>query len=311
MLNKVFAGLVIAFWAAMMTALVRVEVFPQPTVIETFSTERVMRKVFSNPEPLSLDVYYNSSNRIGHCTIEIQPQMSDKPGDESGPTQKVVGYKVTSDLKVRLSAFGMPSRLTLVGESIFSRKLELEHFRFSTVIGEGRTGAAGPGDGRVNVIGDDHAKTVQVAFDFGDFHDERLFDFDQVKDAGFANAFGLPGMANFSFLGGGGLPSGLGVSSDKGAHAQPATTTALDRLEIAGNLQRVYLVYSKIDDQMWTKIWVDESGQVLKVVTSMGLEMRSDAALGMGEDPNRMDRKRGGGRESPLGTTSLSRGTRP
>ncbi len=295
MLNKVFAGLVIAFWAGMMTALVRVEVFPQPTTVETFSTERVMRKVFSNPEPLSLDVYYNSSNHIGHCTIEIQPQTSDMTGDESGLTQKIVDYKVTTDLKVRLTAFGMPSRLALVGESIFSRTLELEHFRFSTAIGEGRGGAGGLGDGRVNVIGDDHTKTVQVAFDFGDFHDERLFDFDQVKGAGFANAFGLPGMANFSFLGGGGLPSGFGASSDEGAHARPTTTTSLDRLEIAGNLQRVYLVYSRIDDQMWTKIWVDESGQVLKVVTSMGLEMRSDVALGMGEEPNRMAHRRAGG----------------
>ena len=55
----------------------------------------------------------------GIALIEIQPQMSDKPGDESGPTQKVVGYKVSSDLKVRLSAFGMPSRLTLVAR-VFS-----------------------------------------------------------------------------------------------------------------------------------------------------------------------------------------------
>jgi hypothetical protein len=101
-------------------------------------------------------------------------------------------------------------------------------------------------------------------------------------------------MANFSFFGAGGLPSGLGASSDGGAHAQPTTTTSLDRLEIAGNLQRVYLVYSRIDDQMWTKIWVDESGQVLKVVTSMGLEMRSDVALGMGEEPNRIRHRRGG-----------------
>ncbi len=292
MWNKVFAGLVIAFWAAMMTALVRVEVFPQPTTIETFSTDRVMRKVFSNPEPVSLDVYYNSSNHIGHCTIEIQPQLGEKTGDESGPTPKVAGYKVTSDLKVRLTAFGMPSRLVLVGESIFNRKLELERFHFSTVIGEGRNGASGSEDGHVNIIGDDHTKSVQVAFDFGDFHDERLFDFDQVKGAGFANAFGFPGMANFSFLGGGGLPSGLGVSSDGVAHAQPMTTTSMDRLEIAGNLQRVYLVFSKIDDQMWTKIWVDESGQVLKVITSMGLEMRSDVALGMGQDPHRTAKRR-------------------
>jgi hypothetical protein len=292
MLNKVFAGLVIAFWAAMMTALVRVEVFPQPTSIETFSTERIMRRVFSNPEPVSLDVYYNASNHIGHCTIGIQPQVSDKTGDECGPASNVVGYKVTSELTVRLSAFGMPSRLALSGESVFNGKLELEHFWFTTVIGEGRAGTDGMGDGRVTVIGDDRTKKVQVAFDFGDFHDERLFDFNQVKGAGFANAFGLPGMANFSFLGGGGLPSGLGVTSDGSAHAQPTTSMSLDRLEIAGNLQRVYLVYCKIDDQMWTKIWVDESGQILKVLTSMGLEMRTPTSDvgGVAEPPNRMSR---------------------
>jgi hypothetical protein len=67
---------------------------------------------------------------------------------------------------------------------------------------------------------------------------------------------------------------------------------SLDRLEIAGNLQRAYLVYCKIDDQMWTKIWVDESGQILKVLTSMGLEMRTPTSDvgGVAEPPSRMSR---------------------
>jgi hypothetical protein len=287
MWNKVFAGLVIAFWTAMMTALVRVEVFPQPMTVETFSSDRVMRKVFSNPEPVSLDVYYNSSNDIGHCTIEIEPQVGARLDGQSGSAQKLVGYKVTSDLKLRLTAFGMPSRLKLTGESIFSKSLELQRFHFKTDIGEGRHGVSGLGDGHVEVMGDDQSRSVRVLFNLGDFHDERLLDFDQVKGAGFANAFGLPGMANFSFLGGGGLPTGLGASVDGHASSQPKTVTSLDRLEIAGNLQRVYLVFAKFDDRIWTKIWVDESGQILKVTTSMGLEMRSDVALGLG-DPHRI-----------------------
>jgi hypothetical protein len=295
MLNKVFAGLVIAFWAAMMTALVRIEVFPQPTEIGTVSAERIMRKVFSNPEPVSLDVYYNTSNHIGHCTIEIQPQTSDEPGDECGTAPNLVGYKVASELNVGLWAFGMPSRLALSGESIFDKNLELERFWFTTVIGEGRAGAAAVGDGRINVIGDDRTKKVQVAFTFGDIHDERLYDFNEIKGAGFANAFGLPGMANVSFFGGGGLPSGLAAASDEGAHPQPTMTVSIDHLEVAGYVLRVYLVDSKIDDQMWTKIWVDESGRVLKVVTSMGLEMRTDAARGVG-------------RPSPLRSSQRSRG---
>ncbi|HTS19169.1 MAG TPA: hypothetical protein VMP11_16455 [Verrucomicrobiae bacterium] len=298
MLNKVFAGLVIAFWAAMMTALVRVEIYPQPTVIETFSTERIMRKVFSNPEPLSLDIYYNASNHIGHCTIEIDPQMNGNSDGKAtdGTSSTVVGYKVVTDLKIRLATFGMPSRLALGGESTFNRKLELERFHFDTVIGDGRGGAAGLSDGHVSIAGDDQTKMVQVAFDFGDFHDERLFDFNQIKGAGFANAFGLPGMANFSFLGGGGLPTAFGASSGNAPQTPPTSTVSLDRLDVAGTPQRVYLVYSRIDDQIWAKMWIDEAGQVLKVVTSMGLEMRSDVALGSGDQPiHRRHHRREGG----------------
>jgi hypothetical protein len=121
-----------------------------------------------------------------------------------------------------------------------------------------------------------------MQYDFGDSSNTRSFDFDQIKGAGFSSAFGLPGMASLGFLGGG-LP-GLAASEPR---SRPVTTTYLDRLEIAGNSQAVYLMYSKIDDQMWTKIWVDDLGQVLKVVTSLGLEMRSDLALGTDEQVNR------------------------
>jgi hypothetical protein len=278
MLHTVFASLVIAFWAAMMTALVRIEVFPPPTEVEGFSAERILGKVFSNPEPMSLDVYYNTSNHIGHCTIGIQPQMSDGSADECGEAPALIGYKVTSELNVRLSTFGVPSRLALRGESVFDKKLELERFWFTTNIGEGRGGRGGAEDGHLNVVGDDRTKKVQVAFTFGDIHDERLFDFNQIKGAGIANAFGLPGLANFSFLGGGGLPTGLGMTSDDGGRVNPTTTASVDRLEMDGKQLRAYLLYSWIDDRMWTKIWVDESGRILKVVTSMGLEMRTDAA---------------------------------
>lgn len=281
MLNKVFAGLVIAFWAAMMTALLRVEIFPQPTAVETISTQRVLKKIFSNAEPVRLDVLYNKQP-IGQCRIDIQPLLVDKPGQDSPGGQDPVGYEVKSDLKVKLWVFGIPSRLLLVGQSTFNKKLELERFQFVTTIGDGRVG-----DGHVNIIGDDRTKKVQVKFDFGDFSDVRSFDFDQIKGAGFASAFGLPGMANFSFLGGGGLPSSFAVSSGGDNRSRPVTTTYYDRLEIAGNSQGVYLMYSKINDQMWTKMWVDHSGQVLKVVTSLGLEMRNGVAFGTEDQVNR------------------------
>jgi hypothetical protein len=65
------------------------------------------------------------------------------------------------------------------------------------------------------------------------------------------------------------------------------TITYLDRLEIAGDSQRVYLIDTKVDDQMWMKMWIDDSGQVLKVTTSLGLEMLSDGLTDGTDDPPR------------------------
>jgi hypothetical protein len=263
-----------------MTALLRLDVFPSPTTLETVSTERVLRKIFSNPEPVRLGVYYNNS-RIGVCRIDLQPvDVNDDRPEEMPPGTKADSYKVTSDLKVRLSTFGMPVRLWLRGESSLNSKLELEHFEFKTSIGDG-----GAGDGHISVIGDDHAGKVQVVFDYAGMHDVRSYGFNQVAGAGFAGTFGLPGMASFGVLGGG-LPGSAAGSPTDGGRPPPVTTTYVDRLEVAGNSERVYLIYSKIDDQMWTKLWVDDSGQILKLATSLGLEMRSDIALGTDNQMN-------------------------
>jgi hypothetical protein len=289
MLNKVFAGLVIAFWAAMMTVLVRIEIFPEPVAVEVFPTDRVLQKVFSNPEPVRLKVLCNGSE-IGTCGIRITPpQLTDKRAEELTSRPEVEFYKVTSDLKLQLSTFGTSSRLWLTGESWFTKKLELGSFEFLTQIGEGHRGGGHFGDGYIYVNGDDRTKKVKVKFGFGDWSDVRSFSFDQIKGAGFANALGLPGMANFNFLGGAGLPRAFAASSNGGVRTQPETTTYVDHLQIAGNSERVYLMYSKIDDQTWTKMWVDDSGQVLQVITSLGLEMRTgDVSLGMDESVDRV-----------------------
>ena len=285
MLNKVFAGLVIAFWTAMMTALVRIEIFPASVAVEVFPTDRVLQKIFANPDPVRLmKVFYNGDD-IGECRIHITPPpLTSKPAADGSSNTEADVYKVSSDLRLRLSALGMPSRLWLTGESWFTRNMELGYFDFSTIIGEGRPGGGRFGDGYVYVNGDDRTKKVKMKFGFGDWSDVRTFSFDQVKGAGFANALGLPGMANFGLFGGGGLPGALAASSARGMRAQPETTTYVDHLQIAGNSERVYLMYSKIDDQTWIKMWVDDSGQVLQITTSLGLEMRTDdVSLGMDE----------------------------
>jgi hypothetical protein len=272
MLNKVLAGLVVTFWVAMMAALVRVEIFPKPSALETFPNERILKKIFANPDPARLDVYYHKI-AIGYCSITIQPQLNDRLLEQLQPGQEPDSYEVTTDLKMSLSMFGTQTRLYLSGKSEFNPKLELDGFDIVTTVG----------DSRVNITGNDLTKKVKVIFSYDGIHDERSFDFDQVKGAGFASAFGMPGLGNLGFLGGG-MPGSLAASSVGGpAATRPVTITYLDRLEIGGDSQRVYLIDSKIDDQMWTKMWVDDSGQVLKVTTSLGLEMLS-AGLADGTD---------------------------
>ena len=265
MLNKVFAGFVVVFWAAMMAALVRVEIFPKPTILDTYPTERVLQKIFANPTPARLNIYRRAAygEPIGFCRIEIRPKRTGEWVEELAPGQPPDAYEVTSDLNMRLSVFGMPSQIRVKGKSTFNQKLDLKDFDMTTRIGGGLD--------RIRVTGDDATKTVTVVLDVGDVHDERTFDFDQVQDAGFASAFGLPGLANFNFASNGGSPS------SSRSPPQPVTTTHFDRLEIAGSPQRVYLITSKMNEQVWTKIWVSESdGEVLKVSTSLGLEMVSD-----------------------------------
>jgi hypothetical protein len=288
MLNKVFAGLVIAFWTAMMTALVRIEVFPEPPTVEVYPTERVLQRVLSNPEPVHLKVLFNGAE-IGACRVHITPpHFTNKPTEGTTARTDADVYKVSSDLQLRLPTLGTSSRLWLTGESWFTKKLELTYFEFWTTMGEGRLGGGHFSDGHIYVTGDDRTQKVKVKFGFGDWSDVRTYSFDQIKGAGFANALGLPGMANFSFLGGSGLPGAFAAATGGGAGSQPATTTYLDHLQIAGNSERAYLMYSKIDDQTWTKMWVDDSGQVLQVITSLGLEMRTDVPLGMDESVDRM-----------------------
>ena len=265
MLNRVLAGLVVAFWVAMMATLVRVEIFPQPAVLETVPNDRVLKKIFTNRNPARLDVYYRKIP-IGMCDMRIQPRLNDKPVEQLQPGQQPDGYEVATELKMNLYMLGTQTRLSLVGNSEFNPKLELDGFDIT----------ANFGDSRVDMKGNDLTKKVKVIFSYDGIHDERTFDFDQIKGAGFASAFGMPGLGNIGFLGGGTRGSLAASSGDAQAATRPVTITYFDRLEIAGDSQRVYLIDTEVDDQMWTKMWVDDSGQVLKVTTSLGLEMFSD-----------------------------------
>lgn len=263
MLNRVFAGFVVVFWAAMMAALVRVEIFPKPTVLDTCPTEQVLKKIFANPNPARLNIYRGKpfGEPVGSCAIEILPQLR---GDDPPPGQEPDAYIVSSKLTMRLPMWGVAFWI-LQGTSTFNRHLDLEDFDVTMQTRRG-------GD-TFHIKGDDATRKVTVSLDFGDFSDERTFDYSEIQGMGLANELGIPGLPNLGLSKDGTVPG----SSSSGAHPQVVTTSYYDRLEIAGSRQRVYLIHSRIGDQIWTKIWVSEAdGEVLKVSTSLGFEMVSE-----------------------------------
>lgn len=149
----------------------------------------------------------------------------------------------------------------------------MESFHLKTNIGEGN----------INVSGDAQSNKVKVDFEFGDLRDKREFDFSQVQGAGLASAMGLPGLANFSFLGGGGMPTAFGSNADPSVDTK--TVIYLSDLRVGDVTLRAYLVESKLDQNMWARMWVSERGEVLKVNTSFGLTMLADVLSDQSQRP--------------------------
>lgn len=267
MMGKTFATLIVVFWVTMMGALIRTELWPRSS-LGTVSSDEVMRKVFANAEPARLSIFYRGQE-LGYCKVDIDPQFAEDDTNVVASTQKPTSYRVRSDIKLKLAAFRVPSSLHLRGDSHFSPRYEINRFDINTTIG----------DARVRIRGGEDTGKVAAEFDVGDMHERREFDFKQIQGAGLASAVGVPGLANFSFLGGGGLPSTFGTGTgagDAAASTQPSTVVYRDYLRISGTKIRSYLIESKYGDAMWVKMWVDEQGAVLKVDTSIGLRMLDD-----------------------------------
>jgi hypothetical protein len=259
MLGRVFAGFVVTFWLVTMASLVRLEFFPKPLPMDTVPSTRVLRKIFSNPEPARLGVFYRNMP-IGDCSVEITPLA--ETDSTHGPTsgRKPNAYRVKSKLTMTLSVFGLPSRVHLKGDSVFDSNYMIQSFDITTRIK----------DGRVHVSGDKKAGKVNVEVVMGEVSEQRSFGFDQVQGTGLASALGLPGLTDFGFLGGGGYGAAGSSGNSRGL---PFTTTSFDRLTIGSGTVPAYLIESRLDGGMWAKMWVDEAGDILLVDTSIGLRM--------------------------------------
>lgn len=270
MIGRIAAGMIVAFWVGMMVALVRLEFFPEPLGVGDVPPEVVLRKVFTHEEDTRLNVFYQGSG-IGFCKVEILPIFETASNvvvtTNEVAQARLTGYNVRSELTLTLSLLGAPSRLRLVGDSRFNPAYQMDAFHLNTAIG----------DGTIEVRGDARTNKMMVDFEFGDLKDHRVFDFAQVRGAGLASAMGLPGLANFSFLGGGGMPTAFAQGGPGGGNPPESSTRIyLTDLRVGTIVLRTYLVESKFDQNMWARMWISERGEVLKVETSVGLTMLAD-----------------------------------
>lgn len=251
MVGRVFAGFVVMFWLVTMASLVRLEFFPKPVIMDTVPSRRVLDKIFNNPEPAHLSIFYGDK-RIGHWNVEITPVTAADTTQESLSPQKPQAYRVKSDLWITLSAFGYPSRLRLKGEGIFNSNYEIQRFDLGSHIGEDR----------VRVHGDKKTGKVDVKLTTADVEEDRTYDLNQLQGAGLAKMLGLPDLPNLGFLGEGGT-----------THELPVTTTSRTHLTIGDGTVTAYRIESKLSDMVWGRVWVDEAGDILLVETSVGLRM--------------------------------------
>ena len=83
MTGKVLTGCIVAFWLIMLGALIKVEFLPQTPRLNQVPIEEVTQKIFANPAPARLNVYYRDEY-IGLCRVAIRHGPS--AGARSAPT---------------------------------------------------------------------------------------------------------------------------------------------------------------------------------------------------------------------------------
>ncbi|MGA2222466.1 MAG: hypothetical protein ABSH21_11970 [Verrucomicrobiia bacterium] len=220
----------------------------------------MLHKIFANPEPARLYIYHQKA-RIGFCRIAISPlaSLGARPTDPVG--QQPGAYRVQGSFTAML-----PWRLKLIGDGLCDPQYEIQKFNVKTSLGEIR----------LDIRGDNQTRKVDLVYDDGDTRQVRQFGFNEVGGEDLASALGIPSPAYPALFGIAGLPTASGEPNAAVRTRSQLTTTAYHgHLPIGELTQRAYLIESKLNEGMWARIWIDESGQVLLVETSMGLTMRS------------------------------------
>jgi hypothetical protein len=267
--NKIFTGFVVAFWAVMMTALVRVEFFPRESRLMPVSLTQIRDKVFKNRTPTHLDIVYQNAKIGSVNNLEFTSLTASNSIIHETGTDKLAAYGVSGDVWVNLVIFGAPSRLRLRPiKLVFDPKFELKEFHLETGIGESRA----------EINGDNATKQLTVSYDVGEGRQTKRVGYAELGDGSALSSLGLPGLQSLPGLGalgmmGGGSP----VKAVQAMATRIKTQAYYDSISIGGNEQRAYLVTVQMDQGLGVsaKTWIDEQGNILRVETSLGITLIS------------------------------------
>ncbi len=273
----------------MMAALVRVEFFTVPSEFEVLPNPVVMNRIFAHPEPARLNIFYQGE-RVGFCRVEIA-KLQEPDGDEM-TVEDIEASKKPGAYRLRLdfTMYEQAMRIRIAGEGVFNRRYEILKFSARSRFG----------DAQVDVKGDDQSRKVQTVFTMGQRRETREFDFDQMKGTGLSGAIGLSGFSGAT------LPN----SADGGLGPESLVTrTQLDQLQVGESKLRTYRVETRLNENLWAKMWVSQLGEVLRVDTSVGLTMLADSLSGEDKPRRRIRPAALTSPEQPTNTSDDSNGT--
>jgi hypothetical protein len=253
MLGRIFAAAIIGFWLVMMTMLIRSELLETSSLAYSVPVETVMQKMFEGEEPSDLVIDYNGA-RVGHCSLQVTK-------DRKSPTPR---YSVMTELLLDFEVFGRSVRMQSRTDSEFDNKYQMTKFTSRTTTG----------DSQLEASGDFTSKEVQLAFKLGDVVEKHKLPFSMLENMGPSGAMGLFGMSGMQ------LPQGGNAEFAKSAlsaldtkNRGPVTTVQEKSLMLGHGREQALMVYTKYDESLWTKMYVNRLGEVLKVETSFGVTM--------------------------------------
>jgi len=250
MFGRVLTVGIVAFWLVMMTLLIRSEFLDNSPLAYSIPVDTVMQKIFEGEEPSDLVIDYQG-NRVGRCTLQVVKLGAQKPG-----------YLVTSELRLDFEVFGKGVSLQSRTDSEFDTAHQMTKFFSRTTTG----------DTKLEASGDMESKEIQLTLNLGDVKETHKLPFSMLENMGPSGAMGLFGMGGLQ------LPQDATTSKPALGALNPGTRGAVTTVEekhltIGRIRERTWMVHTKYDDSLWSKVYVNRVGEILKVETSFGVTM--------------------------------------